>query len=165
VAPEDLLLLLCVHRAKHYWSKLGWICDVAELLRAHPRLNWPAVLLQAKQSGARRMLFLGLFLAHELLGAKLPEEAGKEIESDIVVPRLADKVQARLFADHQRDISAVNDALFYLRLRERLRERLACALYLTYVRLPGRVKALLLLSANGGLAGLNVLCPRFRKFL
>ena len=31
---EDLLLILCMHGAKHLWKNLGWICDVAELLRA-----------------------------------------------------------------------------------------------------------------------------------
>ena len=34
LAREDLLLLLCVHGAKHHWSRLGWICDVAALLQA-----------------------------------------------------------------------------------------------------------------------------------
>ena len=47
LAPEDLLLILCVHGAKHYWSKLGWICDVAELLRVHPGLKWTALQIQA----------------------------------------------------------------------------------------------------------------------
>ena len=59
LAPEDLLLILCVHGAKHYWSKLGWICDVAELLRAHPGLKWTTLLLQAKQLGGRRILLSG----------------------------------------------------------------------------------------------------------
>jgi hypothetical protein len=154
-----------VHGAKHYWSKLGWICDVAELLRAHPGLKWTALLLQAKQLGATRMLFLGVFLAHALLGTKLPEEVWRKIQSDIVVTWLADKVQARLFADHHRDISAVNDPAFYLKLRERLRERIACVLYLAYVRLPGSLKTALLLSAHGGSAGLNLLHPLFRKLI
>ena len=89
LAPEDLLLILCVHGAKHYWSKLGWICDVAELLRAHPGLKWTPLLLQAKQLGGKRILHLGLFLAHVLLDAELPKEVWKEINSDPVVPRLA----------------------------------------------------------------------------
>ncbi len=81
LAPEDLLLILCVHGAKHYWSRLGWICDVAELLRVHPGLKWTAILLQAKQLGGRRILFLGLFLAHVLLDAELPKEVWKEINA------------------------------------------------------------------------------------
>ena len=115
LAPEDLLLILCVHGAKHYWSKLGWICDVAELLRVHPGLKWTALLLQAKHLGGRRILFLGLFLAHVLLDAELPKEVWKEINADPVVPRLAAKVQTRLFARNHAQLSAVNDAAFYLK--------------------------------------------------
>jgi Uncharacterised nucleotidyltransferase len=165
LAPEDLLLILCVHGAKHYWSRLGWICDVAELLRVHPGLQWTAILLQAKLLGARRILFLGLFLAHVLLDANVPKEVWKEINNDPVVSSLAAEVQTRLFADHHTQTSAVNDAAFYLKLRERIRERVPCALYLAYVRLPARAKTALLLSAHRGLTGLNWLRPLFRKTL
>src|ERR1700730_2537275 len=43
LTPEDTLVMLCVHGAKHYWGVLKWICDVAELIGANPRMNWPAV--------------------------------------------------------------------------------------------------------------------------
>jgi hypothetical protein len=32
---EDVRLFLCIHGFKHGWERLGWICDVAELLRVH----------------------------------------------------------------------------------------------------------------------------------
>jgi hypothetical protein len=31
--PEDMLLFLCVHGGKHQWTRLAWICDVAEFIR------------------------------------------------------------------------------------------------------------------------------------
>jgi len=37
IAPEDLLLFICVHAAKHGWVQLGSICDVAETIRAGPQ--------------------------------------------------------------------------------------------------------------------------------
>jgi hypothetical protein len=165
LAPEDLLLILCVHGAKHYWSKLGWICDVAELLRLHPGLKWTVILIEARLLGGRRILCLGLFLAHVLLGASLPVEVWKEINADPVVRWLAAKVETRLFAQHHAPPSAVSDMAFYLGLRERIRERVSCALYLGYLRLPTRVKAAILLSAQVGLAGLNLFRPVFRKTL
>ena len=33
LAPNDLLLILCVHASWHLWGRLLWICDVAELIR------------------------------------------------------------------------------------------------------------------------------------
>ena len=74
LAPEDMLLFLCVHGAKHQWSRLGWICDVAEHIRSNPQMDWKAIVRQAESLYARRMLLLGLLLAGELVGAKIPED-------------------------------------------------------------------------------------------
>jgi hypothetical protein len=70
---EDVLLFLCIHGFKHGWERLGWICDMAELLRVHQRMDWGRVLEQAEASGSRRILLLGVLLASDLLGAARPE--------------------------------------------------------------------------------------------
>jgi hypothetical protein len=163
LAPEDLLLILCVHGAKHYWSKLGWVCDVAELVRAHPDLAWPTLLTRAKQLGGRRMLCLGLLLAHELLRTVLPKEVWNQIQADPVVPWLAAQVRKRLFTEPHGSFWALDHPAFYFRLRERLWDRVPCALYLTYSKLPSLAKTALLLSPQACLAGLASLRRLFRK--
>ena len=40
IAAEDSLLILCAHSSKHLWSRLGWICDVANLIKSRNDLNW-----------------------------------------------------------------------------------------------------------------------------
>jgi Uncharacterised nucleotidyltransferase len=75
ISAEQLLIILCVHGSKHCWSRLQWICDVAELVRTHPSLDWPRLFEEAGRLGARRMLALGLLLARMLLDAELPVEA------------------------------------------------------------------------------------------
>jgi hypothetical protein len=95
--PEPLLLFLCAHGAKHNWSRLCWICDVAELLRVSPQLDWERLHQSTGQLGSRRMLRLGLFLAHHLLGAALPEPMLTQIQGDAAVQRLAQTIQASLF--------------------------------------------------------------------
>ncbi|MCI0580813.1 MAG: nucleotidyltransferase family protein [Chloroflexi bacterium] len=97
LAPEDLLLVLCVHGAKHRWSLLRWIGDVAALLAVHPALYWDELLDQARQPGLDRMLFLGLRLAQGLLGAELPRSIYLAIESDDQVEQLAAQVSSLLF--------------------------------------------------------------------
>ncbi|HEY9285601.1 MAG TPA: nucleotidyltransferase family protein, partial [Pyrinomonadaceae bacterium] len=69
LAVEDLLLALCVHGSKHRWEQLSWVCDVAQLLSKNPNLRAAELLERAGRGGCRRMLLLGLRLAHELLGA------------------------------------------------------------------------------------------------
>ncbi len=55
LAPEDLLIVLCVHGSKHAWEQLKWVCDVAELLRSHPDLDWERIFSNASIWGCRRL--------------------------------------------------------------------------------------------------------------
>src|SRR5262249_41515449 len=66
LGPEDMLLMLCVHGSKHFFRRLEWVCDIAELLAAHPSLHWDEVIARAERLKAKRMLFFGLTLAAEL---------------------------------------------------------------------------------------------------
>ena len=43
LAPEDLVLYLCVHGAKHRWERLEWVACVAEIVRNNADLDWHAI--------------------------------------------------------------------------------------------------------------------------
>jgi Uncharacterised nucleotidyltransferase len=102
--PEHLLLFLCAHGAKHNWSRLYWICDIAELLRTHQDLDWETINSLAGKFGTQRMLYLGLYLAHQFLDATLPEFVLIQLKSDSKLPSLAIHIQQTLF-----QISATDD--------------------------------------------------------
>ena len=68
---EDLLLVLCVHAAKHLWGRLSWIRDIADLAASGP-CDWGHVLRQAELLGIARILGISFFLAQALLGAAVP---------------------------------------------------------------------------------------------
>ena len=68
---EDLLLVLCMHAAKHVWGRLSWIRDIADLAAAGP-CDWGHVLRQAELLGITRILGISFFLAEALLGAAVP---------------------------------------------------------------------------------------------
>jgi hypothetical protein len=97
LAPEDLLLHLCLHASSHHRFNMGLrnLCDIREvLLYFANRLDWQQVLERARQWNAIRPLYLNLFLARELLGAEMPAEIldgirpadfGPEIENDVLV--------------------------------------------------------------------------------
>ncbi len=123
LSPEDSLLILCVHGAKHVWERLGWICDVAELIRVHKGMNWRRVIEQAGESGSERMLFLGLFLASDLLGATLPAEVSQTVLAEPPVKALGAQVRERLFAETDGVQGFIRSSLFQLGARERLRDR------------------------------------------
>lgn len=71
---EDLLVVLCIHGSKHLWERVAWIADVAHLVEERPDLDWHEVARLARAARSERMVHLGLYLARELLDARLPEE-------------------------------------------------------------------------------------------
>ncbi|MEZ5589958.1 MAG: nucleotidyltransferase family protein [Gammaproteobacteria bacterium] len=74
---EDLLIVLCIQLSKdasgQHPLRLSKLCDIAEVLRAHPGLDWDYIDAESGHLGCRRMVLLGLYLARELLDAPGPE--------------------------------------------------------------------------------------------
>ena len=128
IAPADLLVVLCVHGGRHLWSRLGWIADIAELLRARPEVEWGDALARATGLGVRRMLLVGLALARETLGAELPPALASALSSDRATLRLARRLEARLFLDQAGAPALATTARLHLEMRERWRDRATYAL-------------------------------------
>jgi len=126
IAREILLLMLCVHGTKHRWEQLKWICDIAEMVETYrDKLDWNRLMDQACALGGERMLLLGLFLAQDLLGAGLSEEAIKRVYNDPQVKLLAGQVSKRLFHEASNPATLRDETpFFYWKARERLRDKL-----------------------------------------
>jgi hypothetical protein len=127
IAPEILLLMLCVHGTKHRWEQLKWICDIAEMVDTYrEKLDWDRLMDRACSLGGERMLLLGLFLAQDLLGAGLSEEAIKRVHNDPQVKLLAGQVSKRLFHEAPNSARLRDEPpFFYWKSRERLRDKWA----------------------------------------
>src|SRR5689334_14260293 len=95
-SAEDLLFSLCVHGSRHLWERLGWICDVAELLTRYT-FDWTTLLEHAAAADNERMFLLGLYLAAQLLDAPLPDEIKQRCGSDPRLESLAFNVVEHLF--------------------------------------------------------------------
>lgn len=93
---EDLLFSLCVHGSRHLWERLGWICDVAEMIARHD-LNWNALQQRAAEADSERMFLLGVYLAQKLLQAKLPPEIEQRCAADVRLESLGATIIEHLF--------------------------------------------------------------------
>jgi hypothetical protein len=122
-APENLLLLLCVHGSKHVWDRLIWICDVVLLLRTHPQLSWERVWQTAANCRAERMLALGLLLAEGLAPGCVPEVVRERCRRDKVAIRLAARACEWLFMPRHSYYHGLRRAWFLLAMREKQRDR------------------------------------------
>jgi Uncharacterised nucleotidyltransferase len=141
LSPEDLLLFLCVHGSKHFWHRLAWIGDVAELIRAQKGMDWERLVGRAESLGSRRMLLLGLFLANDLLAARLPETILQMVRADLKVEALARQVQGWLFEEvdsppgilARGQIDGSRFHPFRIRMRERWRDKVRYCAYTALV--------------------------------
>lgn len=93
---ESLLLFLCVHGAKHLWSRLMWLGDVARLTRRDP--DWVLALQLATDAECVRPWLLALLLASDLLEAAVPPWVLERARAEPAVEAAAREVKARL--DH-----------------------------------------------------------------
>lgn len=122
---EDLLLVLSVHGSKHCWDRMKWICDIAELLRAEPALDWDHVLRTAHRLHAVRLVLVAVQLAAELLHAPVPPEVAALMKKHPTVSPLVHTLLDRLFASQPDDVDSARRQLLYLSMRERVQERAA----------------------------------------
>lgn len=122
-ATEELLLILCLHGSKHAWGSLGWLVDVAELIRQHPDLEWEWIIGRAAQLKCERRLALGLYLADYLLDTPLPEKIRNKFEGAAEVRKLANKILETLFHLGPNEMSSFGWLRFNLSLYERPRQK------------------------------------------
>jgi Uncharacterised nucleotidyltransferase len=93
---EDTLLYLCVSGVRDAWDLLLSICDIAALIHRHPELNWDQLMHQADTLKVRRMLLLGIFLAHQIFDLPLPPRVIAQIDADPQIQVLAMPIFDRL---------------------------------------------------------------------
>lgn len=139
LSPEDLLLLLCIQLAKDCWERrqrlvqLQKVCDIAAVIMHSPGLEWDTLQQRAASQGLARTLHFSLALASGLLGARLPEVIAARVAADGIALALARQVSvlpelAETTLPPERnsllDVRLrLRQLVFYLRLRERLRDK------------------------------------------
>jgi hypothetical protein len=96
-SPKELLLVLCLHGSKHFWASLGWLVDVAELIRQQPELDWAWIIARAEAMQASRRLALGLHLLRDLLAVELPGPVQLWLTNQTEAGRLAQALAPDLF--------------------------------------------------------------------
>jgi len=122
LSPEDSLLVLCLHAAKHLWTRLIWLSDIAETLRAQT-MEYPLVLSRAQSLGILRIMGVSFWLAKQLFRSDIPKPLQQIVASDPEVPALAQEFAARLARSATYDFDSTEYFRLILRLRERRGDR------------------------------------------
>jgi len=121
---EDYLLVLCAHGAKHAWERLSWLCDVAEILRRGPSLDWDYLTHEARRLEGENYLRLGLILARQMLDAPLPAQLTNAYLQDANLMKLAANVRTFLCYTGDRRPQATGMLKFHLGIHSSYRNKL-----------------------------------------
>ncbi|AFY51131.1 hypothetical protein Nos7524_5414 [Nostoc sp. PCC 7524] len=160
---EDSILYLCVHGCKDLWERLSWICDLAELITAHPEIQWSKLWEEAKKQNCERMLLLGLFLAQDIQGINLPEAVNQRIQASSIIPKLAAEVKQRLFSQIDAPLDVFERSFwswrlaFHFRVIESLKYKVLLCLFVCQFALTPKDKDYVALPLPNWLSGLYYL--------
>ena len=166
---EDLLLALSVHAAKHLWSRVCWLRDLAGVVATHP-FDVDRVERQAAELGIERILAMSVLLANRLLASPVPEPWKVKWQNDGQLCALCEEVEQHLAGAAESSTESLRYFRWMMRLRERPSDRwkLLSRLALTpgvgewsLVKLPGPLFPLYRVVRLFRLAG-RILSPRGR---
>jgi Uncharacterised nucleotidyltransferase len=141
LCPEDSLLTLCLHAAKHLWTRLIWLCDIAETLRTQT-VDYSLVFSQARTLGVVRILGISFWLVKNILGAEVPNPAEKIIEADPMVPAIGGEFAERLASGIGYDFESTEYFRLILKLRQQRSDRLRYLWRLVWTPGVGDIEAL-----------------------
>jgi hypothetical protein len=122
LSPEDLLLVLCLHAAKHLWSRLIWLTDIAEALRTQT-VDYALMFSRTRALGIAHIVGVSLWLAKNVLRAQLPQAAEGMMAAESGIPELGREFAERLARGATYDFESTGYFRLMLKLRERRRDR------------------------------------------
>jgi hypothetical protein len=123
LAPEELLIVLCVHGSKHAWEDLKWVCDVAELILRRRNLDWSRVLHLSREWGYERMVLMGFAMARSIFDVALPRQVCQMVDSDADISDLVKRMPRRLLKVTAQGIDERDAEALYFTLKDSWIER------------------------------------------
>ena len=92
LSSENQLLCSCLQQAKHNWWRLGWVMDMAGLIRQSPAMDWRQIQNRAGSFGTARMIRVSLRLVQQIFEVTLPESITEWIREDVYSIKIAEQI-------------------------------------------------------------------------
>ncbi|HEV2288515.1 MAG TPA: nucleotidyltransferase family protein [Candidatus Acidoferrales bacterium] len=121
---EDELLMLAVHGAKDFWTRLIWVADFAEVASGSTCISWGKALAEARRLKLTRMLMLAVWLAQEILEAELPKEIAALAKTGRGVARIGEGIRACFLEGRELPEGVLQRSRYRIRMTESLNDGL-----------------------------------------
>jgi hypothetical protein len=123
LSPEDCVIVLCLHAAKHLWTRFIWLSDIAEAASMES-VDWSLIIARAEALGVVRMLGVSFWLARNVLRSKLPAAAEEMVGGDARVSAVGAEFAERLRGGVTYNFESTQYFRLILKLRERRSDQL-----------------------------------------
>lgn len=120
---SHLVIYLCLHGSRHGWERLGWICDLNELIRSHGEIDWNSLEARAKRMGCQNVLGLGLRLVRDFFGLEDLPTTLQHIVDGHAFTEIVSDIRFRLFSPDELRMSLGDRYLYHLKMKERALDR------------------------------------------
>ena len=114
-ANSDMLLMLCVHGAKDFWSRLVWLADIVSLIEKCTDEDWKRLAREAETLDAGRILNIGLWLARSIFDFQPPMHVSQRIDLDRVAGRIGNELRNQLLSCNELPEGIVWRSLYRIR--------------------------------------------------
>ena len=136
-SPEDLLLILSVHAAKHVWGRLIWLCDIAQIVqRGEFELGLDSVASAGTWHRADSACHAAVAQSPSWQRRFLPSMENPVVD-DRAAQAFADEISTAVAAGVTYEEEKLSYFRLMMRLRERRRDRLRFLARLTFTPGPG----------------------------
>lgn len=113
---EDMFIILAIHNAGHRWSKISWVCDIKEFVNIY-NLNWLKIQRKARRLKIEKILYINLYLAHNLLGLEIPDSIEKH-SRNVDFEHLLAQFEQRLLKVEHNPLTLSEEVFFSFKLRD-----------------------------------------------
>lgn len=97
---EDLILILCVHNATHYWNRLLWLVDIVEIINHNNNIDWNLIIAKAMKLKLNRILLINLRLLNDLFSINFPKSVTDHLYSDKNMHTILNIVKTNYFKEN-----------------------------------------------------------------
>jgi len=115
IPPENLILILSIHNASHYWSRLSWLVDITTLIDKN-EIKWAYILETAKKLSIKHILLINLYLCHILLDLKLNSEVLNLLSNKSIIE--PSNIFIKNIFSHKLEYTLIENIMISLKIRE-----------------------------------------------
>lgn len=127
----ELLLLLCLHYAKHQGHRLGWLVEITQLIEA-AAIDWDRFDAEASRLRCRRRVAIALLLSADMLGADVPPAVLARERSHHNVRLAAEAIRTRLVELEPDELQSLPRLRLNLRMFDGIDQAITHAIDVTF---------------------------------